>query len=92
MESPSRMQTGLNFLVGAGQYLDSTASVEMALQRDTPKWQVFLWSFKSDRLLNPSSATSEQHDLKTLNLSMCQFPICKIETQIVPTSMGFTKH
>ena len=66
----------------------STASMEMLLKGVIPKWQIFLWPLKADRLSNLSSATWQQCDLKILNLSMCQFPICKMETQIVPTFLG----
>lgn len=48
---------------GAGRCLDPTASVEMALQREAPKQQVSLWTLKSHRLSNPSSASFEQLSL-----------------------------
>lgn len=72
-------------LLRVGKCLDSTASVGTPLPLDIPKGQITLWALNL-RLSHLFSPTFEHCGLKILNLSMCRFPICKTETQTVPTS------
>ena len=90
MESPSRRQPDVEFLEGLENVWFHSLHGGGLIKRYSKVADLSL--VFEIRLSNVSSATSERCDLKTLNLSMCQFPICKIETQITLTSVGFTKH
>lgn len=59
-----------------------------ALRRTYSKLADLSVAFEGRQTLKSSPATPEQCDLKILNLSMCQCPICKSETQIAPTFLA----